>query len=102
MVWSALFDLVCLVWFRMVWTVCADSFVLVCVGLVEAVLLQAGLFSLGSVLSRSLWYVLVLPTLLYFRLVYFGLFGWFVLVQLGLVYASLSYLLCPRWVGQAT
>ena len=26
---SALFDLVCLVWFRMLWTVCADSLVLV-------------------------------------------------------------------------
>ena len=31
-----------------------------------------------------------------------GLFVWFVLVQFGLVQASLSYLVCPRWVRQAT
>ena len=102
-VWAALFDLVCLVWSRMVWTVCADWLVLVssvwwflslpksdlfdlvCIGLVEAALLQAGLFSLGSVLSCSLWSVLVLPPLLYSRLACSVFWGWCVLVQLGLV-----------------
>ena len=59
-------------------------FALVCIGLVEAALLQAGLLPLISVLSCSLWSVLVWSPLLYSRLVCSGLFGWFVLPQVGL------------------
>ena len=58
---------------------------LVCIGLVEAALFQAGVLSLSSVLSCSLCSVLVWSTLLYSRLVCSRLFGWFVLLQLGLV-----------------
>ena len=57
----------------------------VCIGLVEAALFQAGVLSLSSVLSCSLWSFLVRSTLLYSRLVCSRLFGWFVLLQLGLV-----------------
>ena len=42
-------------------------FAVVCIGLADDTLLQAGLFSLGSVLSCSLWSVLVCSTLLYIR-----------------------------------
>ena len=58
---------------------------LVCIGLVEAALFQAGVLSLSSVLSCSLCSVLVWSTLLYSRLVCSCLFGWFALLQLGLV-----------------
>ena len=43
-------------------------FAVVCIGLADDTLLQAGLFSLGSVLSCSLWSVLVWSTLPYIRL----------------------------------
>ena len=58
---------------------------LVCIGLVEAALFQAGVLSLSSVLPCSLWSVLVWSTPLYSRLVSSRLFCWFVLLQLGLV-----------------
>ena len=48
---------------------------LVCIGLVEAALFQAGVLSLSSVLSCSLCSVLVWFTLLYSRLVRSCLFG---------------------------
>ena len=48
---------------------------LVCIGLVEAALFQAGVLSLSSVLSCSLCSVLVWSTLLYSRLVRSCLFG---------------------------
>ena len=58
---------------------------LVCIGLVEAALFQAGVLSLRSVLSCSLCSVLVWSTLLYSRLVRSRLFGWFALLQLVLL-----------------
>ena len=58
---------------------------LVCIGLVEAALFQAGDLSLRSVLSCSLCSVLVWSTLLYSRLVCSCLFGWCALLQLGLI-----------------
>ena len=58
---------------------------LVCIGLVEAALFQAGVLLLSSFLSCSLCSVLVWSTLLYSRLVRSRLFGWFALLQLGLL-----------------
>ena len=58
---------------------------LVCIGLVEAALFQAGVLSLSSVLSCSLCSVLVWSTLLYSRPVRSRLFGWFALLQLVLL-----------------
>ena len=43
-------------------------FAVVCIGMADDTLLQAGLFSLGSVLSCSLWSVLVWSTLPHIRL----------------------------------
>ena len=58
---------------------------LVCIGLVEAALFQAGVLLLSSFLSCSLCSVLVWSTLLSSRLVRSRLFGWFALRQLGLL-----------------
>ena len=65
-------DLVALFCFPTSWV-----FALVCIGLVNDALLQAGLFSLSSVLSFVVLEetVLVWSTLLYIRLVCCGLFG---------------------------
>ena len=58
---------------------------LVCIGLVEAALFQAGVLSLSSVLSYSLCSILVWSTLFYSGLVCSCRFNWFALLQLGLL-----------------
>ena len=65
-------------------------FALVCIGLVNDALLQAGLFSLSSVLSCSLWSVLVWSTPLHSRLVCSGCVG-----RLFLYSFVMSELVCP-------
>ena len=58
---------------------------LAAIDLVEAALFQAGVLLLSSFLSCSLCSILVWSSLLYSRLVRSRPFGWFALLQLGLL-----------------